>query len=414
MPQRDTRGKPRWKKVVGAIVVLIIVVVVLRVVFGGSDSQHGQPGHADKDKDKSVPVTVVPVAQKDVPLYLTATGTVQAQKTVDVRPQVGGRLLKLEFKEGEQVEAGDVLAQIDPRTYRADYQQARARMHSDQAQLATARADLKRSRKLSDKNYISQQALKTQANKVDQLKATVEADRATMKDAKIKLDYTKIKAPISGLAGIRQVDPGNVLGTSDSIVTLTHVHPINVMFTLPAKNLTQVRNGQARHPLPVAAINRTSDKVLADDGHLKVIDNHIDPDTGTFTLKSRFPNKDSELWPGEFVNVRLKVSSAQNALVIPVQAVQRGSDGDYVYLLQDDDTVAVQPITVAGQADDTHVLVADGLDAGDRVVSAGQFRLKDGSEVKPLKPGEMPASGGSAPDVAASAAGVDPAAATSR
>src|SRR5699024_3231782 len=180
-------------------------------------------------------------------------------------------------------------------------------------------------------------------------------------------------------------------------------HPINVLFTLPAKNLDQVRAAQAGAPLLVQAMDKNDNHVLAADGKLKVIDNRIDPDSGTFTLKSEFPNKDTELWPGQFVNVRMKVATVENGLVVPTQAVERGPDGEYVYLLQKDNTVKMQPVTVSGNADDTHVLVSKGVAAGDKVVTEGQFRLKPGSKVKPLKPGEVPVPATSAPNKAKAA-----------
>ncbi|HET7266914.1 MAG TPA: efflux RND transporter periplasmic adaptor subunit [Oleiagrimonas sp.] len=389
------RWKSRWKTVLIVIVVLIILIVGWRALQGGSGARHGAAGQGDKQA--AVPVTVVPVVKKDVPIYLQATGTVQALRTVTMQPQVGGRLLSIEFDEGQEVDKGQVLARIDPRSYKATYDQAVARMHSDEALLATARSNLSRSKQLIAKHYISQQDLNTQVNKVKQLEATVAADKASVEDARINLDYTKIRAPISGLAGIRQVDPGNVLTTGSAIVVLTRVHPINVMFSLPAEDLDKVRAAQAKAPLPVVVLQRTGDQhVLADDGKLTVIDNRIDPNTGTFTLKSEFPNEHTELWPGQYVSVRMQVDTVHDGLVIPTQAVQRGPDGDYVYVLQKDDTVKMQPVTVGDEVGDTHVLVAKGLAAGDKVVTEGQFRLKPGKKVKPLKPGEVPVPAASA------------------
>ncbi len=393
------RWKPRWKIVLIIIVVVIIIIVGLQAMQG-SGRKRGGPGAG---KQAPVPVTVVPVRQENVPVYLKATGTVQALQTVTVQPQVGGRLLSINFDEGQKVEKGDVLAEIDPRTYQATYDQAVARVHSDQAQLATARGNLERSKKLIAKHYISQQDLSTQANTVKQLEAAVAADKANAETARINLQYTKIRAPISGMTGLRQVDPGNVLTTSSTVVVLTHVQPINVMFALPAEDLDRVRAAQADSPLPVAAMDKVDAHVLAADGVLKVIDNRIDPDSGTFTLKAQFPNTHTELWPGQFVNVRMKVDTVEGGLVVPTQAIQRGPDGDYVYLLQKDDTVKMQPVTVTGNADDTHVLVDKGLAPGDKVVTEGQFRLKPGSKVRPLKPGEVPAPAVSVPDKAKAA-----------
>ncbi|HET7663370.1 MAG TPA: efflux RND transporter periplasmic adaptor subunit [Rhodanobacteraceae bacterium] len=396
------RWKPRWKIVLIIIVLIIIIIVGLQAMHG-SGSRRGGPAGRGANHQAPVPVTVVPVEQKSVPVYLNATGTVQALYTVTVQPQVGGRLLSINFEEGQEVEKGDVLAEIDPRSYQATYDQDVARMHSDQAQLATARGNLARSKELIKQHYVSQQDLNTQANTVKQLEATVAADRAMVEDARIQLNYTKIRAPISGLAGIRQVDPGNVLTTNSAIVVLTHVRPINVVFALPAKDLDRVRAAQKESPLPVAAMDRTDNHVLAADGVLKVIDNRIDPDSGTFTLKSQFPNEHTELWPGQFVNVRMKLDTVENGLVIPTQAVERGPDGDYVYLLTKDNTVDMQPVVIGGDADDTHVLVEKGLAAGDKVVTEGQFRLKPGSKVTPLKPGEVPVPATSAPGKAKAA-----------
>ncbi len=381
----------RWK--IALIVVAVIIVALLGYrMFGGQSGAKSGPGGAMGGADnKPVPVTVVPVEEKNVPVYLFAQGTVQARTTANVRPQVGGLLLSLNFEEGKDVEEGQILAEIDPRTYQAQYDQALARQRQDAAQLATARSNLKRSNDLIKKSYISKQDLTTIENTVNQYAAAVAADAATARDAKLKLDYTKVRAPFSGLAGLRQVDPGNVIATSDSIVVLTQVHPINLLFALPAKDLEQVRKAHAKDDLPVAALDGADNHVLAEDGKLTVIDNQIDSGSGTFRLKAEFPNQDNSLWPGQFANVRLRVGDVDNGLVIPTQAVQRGPDGEYVYLLGEDDTVSMQPITTRGEADEAHSLINNGLKAGDMVVTEGMFRLKPGSKVKPLKPGEVPA-----------------------
>jgi multidrug efflux system membrane fusion protein len=283
-----------------------------------------------------------------------------------------------------------VLAEIDPRTYQAQYDQAVARQRQDEAQLATARSNYERSKELIARNYVSQSDLNTQLNTVKQLQATVAADAAAVRDSKVQLDYTKVRAPIDGLAGIRMVDPGNIVSTGDGIVVLTQLHPINVMFPLPAQNLDLVRSAQAESPLPVVALDSADSHVVAGDGVLTVVDNQINANSGSFQLKSEFPNAKGELWPGQFVNVRMKVRTVKDGLVVPTQAVQRGPDGDYVYLLQGDNTVKMQTVTVLGEADTTHLLIGTGLKAGDKVVTEGQFRLKPGSKVLPLAPGEVP------------------------
>jgi len=381
-----------WK--VAWIIIAVIVVAALGYRFlhksGGSGSAGRGQGGADA---VPVPVTVVPVVKQNVPVYLTSLGTVQALNTVVVSPQVPGTLLSLNFVEGQPVKKGQVLAHIDPRTYQANYDQAVAHQNQDAAQLATAKSNLSRSESLLGKGYISKQDLDTLRNTANQLQATVAADAASVRDSKVQLDYTNVISPIDGLAGIRGVDPGNVLTTSSTIVTLTQLHPINVMFTLPEQNLDLVRTAFAKDPsaLHVTALDRTDSHPIATGGVLKVIDNQIDTTTGTFRLKSEFSNADHALWPGQFVNVQLLVNTVDGGLVIPTQAVSRGPDGDYVYQVQADNTVKMQPVVVAGEVGDSHVMIGTGLKAGEQVVTEGQFRLKPGSKVNPLKPGQVPA-----------------------
>lgn len=391
-----------WKITLVVVVVIVVAAVGFRLVHkpsaagragakehAGQGAGKGAPGSGDSEP---VPVTVEPVTVQNVPVYLTALGTVQALNTVTVSPQVGGLLMKLNFTEGQEVQKGQVLAEIDPRSLQATYDQAVARKRQDEALLATARSNLARSKDLAPQGYISKQDLDTLRNTMSQYEAAVAADEASINDAKVQLGYTKVIAPITGLAGIRGVDPGNIVTTTSSIVTLTEVHPINVIFPLPEQNVELVRSAQNRGvPLEVAALDSTGNKVIAGKGVLKVINNQIDTSTGTFNLKAEFPNDENVLFPGQFVNVRLKVSTVDNGLVIPSQAVQRGPDGDYVYELQKDSTVKMQPVTLSQEVGDSHVMVTKGLAANDQVVTEGQFRLKPGSKVKALKPGEVPA-----------------------
>ena len=381
-----------WKIALIVLAVVILAVVGIRLLHKPAGAA-GQAGGNGKGGDTPpVPVTVVPVVRQNVPVYLTALGTVQALNTVTVIPQVGGQLLSINFKEGQPVEKGQVLAQIDPRTFQASYDQAVGRRNQDQSLLATARSNYQRSQDPKYSQYVAKINLVTQKNTVVQYEAAVAADEAAIRDAKVQLDYTRIRSPIDGLAGIRAVDPGNVVTTSSAIVTLTQLHPINVMFTLPEQNLDMVRRAaQGAQPLQVTALDRVDAHPIASGGVLKVIDNQIDTTTGTFRLKSEFGNEHNELWPGQFVNVQLLVSTVDGGLVIPSQAVQRGPDGDYVYQVQADNTVKMQPIVVAGEVGDSHVMVGSGLNVGESVVTDGQFRLKPGSKVNPLKPGEVPA-----------------------
>ncbi len=384
-----------WKIALIVIAVIVVAGVGFRLLHkpaGTVSAQAAAKGKDGKDATPPVPVTVVPVAKQNVPVYLTALGTVQALNTVTVNPQVPGQLLSLDFTEGQPVKKGQVLAQIDPRTYQAAYDQAVAKQRQDQALLATAKSNLTRSQDLAAKGYISKQDLDTLRNTSAQYQAAVAADAASIRDSQVQLNYTKVISPIDGLAGIRGVDPGNVITTSTAIVTLTQLHPINVMFTLPEQNLDLVRTAaQDGAGLEVAALDKTDAHPIAAGGVLKVIDNQIDASTGTFRLKSEFPNTRNELWPGQFVNVRLLVNTVSGGLVIPAQAVQRGPDGDYVYQVQADSTVKMQPVMVAGEVGDSKVMIGTGLKVGDRVVTEGQFRLKPGSKVNALKPGEVPA-----------------------
>lgn len=384
-----------WKIALIVIAVIVVAGVGFRLLHkpaGAASAQTAAKGKDGKDATPPVPVTVVPVAKQNVPVYLTALGTVQALNTVTVNPQVPGQLLSLDFTEGQPVKKGQVLAQIDPRTYQAAYDQAVAKQRQDQALLATAKSNLTRSQDLAAKGYISKQDLDTLRNTTAQYQAAVAADAASIRDSQVQLNYTKVISPIDGLAGIRGVDPGNVITTSTAIVTLTQLHPINVMFTLPEQNLDLVRSAaQDGAGLEVAALDKTDAHPIAAGGVLKVIDNQIDASTGTFRLKSEFPNTKNELWPGQFVNVRLLVNTVSGGLVIPAQAVQRGPDGDYVYQVQADSTVKMQPVMVAGEVGDSKVMIGTGLKVGDRVVTEGQFRLKPGSKVNALKPGEVPA-----------------------
>lgn len=410
----------RGKWILIAIVALVVLVIGWRLLHRNS----GLPG--GDDSNAPVPVTVVPAATENVPVYLSNQGTVTALNTVNVQPQVGGQLLQLEFVEGGAVKKGQVLAQIDPRSLQAQLDQAVAKRAQDATQLATAKATLDRSEDPKYAPYVAQIDRITQKNTVAQWQASVAADDASIRDTKVQLGYTGIVSPIDGIAGIRQVDPGNVVTTTSTIVTVTQVHPIYVIFTLAGKYLDQVRAAQAKAPLQVAILD-ASNKVVEGDGVLQVIDNQINTSTGSFQLRAEFPNGNNQLYPGQYANVRLQVSVDDMALVVPSAAVQRGPNGDYVWLVTDkapagtDEEqqpeakprhswfgrgragtgkpartgpvkyVTMQSVTQGNEAGDSGVIILSGLKTGDLVVTAGQFRLKEGSKVTPLKPGEIPA-----------------------
>lgn len=383
----------RWKLALIIVVVLVLAVLGWRLMRGG-DAPGGGPGRGFGMGGPAgpIPVTVVTAETLDVPIYLNALGTVQALNTVTVTPQVGGQLKALHFKEGQAIAKGDLIAEIDPRSYQAALDQALARQRQNAAQLSASRSTLQRYEELGRQQFVSGQDLENQRQTVRQQEAMLAADAAAVAEARVQVGHTRIHAPIDGIAGLRQVDVGNLVQANGTpLVVLTQVNPINVMFTLPAQELESVRAAQAAAPLVVDALDRTGNHLLAGDGELRVIDNQIDASSGTFRLKAEFPNAGQELWPGQFVNVRMRVRTAKDALVVPTQAVLRGPEGEYVYKVAEDNTVHMQAVTTAGEAGDTRMMVADGLEAGDRVVTEGQFRLKPGAEVRPYAPGEVPA-----------------------
>jgi multidrug efflux system membrane fusion protein len=381
----------RWKWALIAVAVVLVGVIAWRLIAHreAAGGGMGMRGGAGGGNDQPVPVTVVPVEQKDVPIYLSALGTVQALNTVTVNAQVAGQIQSIDFNEGQEVKRGDTIAVIDPRTFQAAVDQAAAKKKQDEAQLTASKSTLARYTELIKKNFVAAQDLENQNQLVRQQEALVAADDAALTTAKTQLGYTKITAPIDGIAGIRQVDVGNLVtaNSGTGIVVLTEVHPINVIFNLPEQDLEKVRTPDGADPLPVSALDRTDAHVIA-DGALKVIDNQIDTTTGTFKLKSEFPNEKNTLWPGQFVNVRVKVNTVEKGLVVPATAVQRGPDGSYAYVVQNDSTVKMAPLKLGDEAGDSTILVTSGLNLGDKVVTEGQFRLKPGSKVQALAPGQ--------------------------
>ena len=329
-----------------------------------------------------VPVLVTAARAADVPVYLDGVGTARALNTVVVRPQVDGKLLNISFTEGQEVPKGFVLAKIDPVTYQAQYDQAVAKKAQDEAQLANARVDFERYTRLAATNAINKQQLDTQKALVNQLEAQVKLDQAVIDNARAILSYTDITAPIAGRTGIRLVDEGNLVRAQDSvgIVVITVVRPISVFFNLPQQELPELNKGLAEGPLPVDALGPDG-KTALDKGKVLVIDNQVDQTTGTVKLKAEFPNANLQLWPGQFVNVRVLIDTLRQVVVVPTAAIQRGPTGPFVYVLKEDNTVAVRRVTIT-QQDDVQAVVATGLQAGERVVTTGFARLTEGTEVK--------------------------------
>jgi membrane fusion protein, multidrug efflux system len=329
-------------------------------------------------------VTIAPVSKKDVPIFLDGLGSIQASNTVTVRSQVEGQLMEVLFREGQDVRKGEVLARIDPRPYQAQLEQAQATKARDAALLENARRDLRRYIDLG--NMIPRQTTDTQRTTVLQLEATVKADQAAIENARTELGYSTITSPINGRTGLRQVDAGNIVRPSDAngLVVITQLEPIAVLFSLPQQNLQAINEAiNEQETLTVQALS--NDKVI-DTGTLQLIDNQIDPTTGTIRLKASFPNSKRLMWPGGFVNVRLLVTTREDALVIPAVAIQRGAQHSYVFVLKDDKTVEMRPVvtslTVAQDA-----VIDSGLKEGEKVVIDGAGKLQDGSKV--ALPGEV-------------------------
>jgi multidrug efflux system membrane fusion protein len=371
--------------------VLLVLAGVGYYFFAGTTQVTQRGGRRGGGGEGPVPVLAVPTKRADVPIYLDAVGTVRALNTVTVRAQVDGKLLSVNFDEGQDVKKGDVLAQIDPTTYKAALDQATAKKAQDEAQLANSRNDLARYERLAATNAINQQQADTQKALVAQNEALVQADQAAIDNARAMLSYTTIVAPLDGRTGIRQVDAGNIIHASDTngVVIITQITPISVLFNLPQQNLDQVNTAFAKGALPVDAMRSEDDKVIA-NGKLTVVDNQVDQSTGTVKLKAEFPNADRQLWPGQFVNVRLLADTLKQVLVVPTGAVQRGPKGTFVYVVKDDNTVAIQSITVQRQ-DEDQAVVSKGLEPGQRVVTTGFVRLSEGTKVSATAPGEQPA-----------------------
>ena len=371
-------GSSRRRYIIYAVV-LLAVAGALYYVFGTSATQQRRASRFAADGP--VPVLVAPAALADVPVYLDAVGTTKALNTVTVRPQVDGKLLSVGFKEGQDVEKGGVLAQIDPTTFKAQLDQATAKKAQDQALLNNAQNDLARYEQLAATNAINRQQADTQKSLVAQYTAQVQADQAAIENAQATLAYTTIKAPIDGRTGIRQVDEGNIVKASDStgIVTITQVQPISVMFNLPQQYLSQVNDAFAKRPLEVDAQRSDNDAVI-DRGTLTVVDNQVDASTGTVKLKAEFPNASLQLWPGQFANVRLLIDTLKQVVVIPTGAVQRGPTGTFVYVVKDDNSATIRPIVVQKQ-DETQTVIKSGVTPPDRVVTTGFARLTEGAKV---------------------------------
>jgi membrane fusion protein, multidrug efflux system len=380
---------------------LLLLMSVSLSGCGGSDPK---PGSARANVAPVVPVSVATAERREMPYYLTGLGSVNAYYTVSVKSRVDGELMQVNFKEGQNVRKGDLLAVIDPRPYQVALDQGQATLFKDQATLRDAKLNYERFKGLlGSSGAMSQQQVDTQQALVDQLDGTVRNDQATIESAKLNLVYCHITSPVDGRIGLRLVDPGNIVHATDTnaLFVITQLQPIAVLFTLPEDSLPSVAQRMAKGTLEVDAYSRDDQTKLA-SGKLLTIDNQIDQTTGTGKLKAVYENKDNALWPNQFVNVRLLLEVRKDSTTIPAAAIQRGPQGTYVFAVKSDKTVEVRPVTVSFTQDNISV-IANGISPSDVVVTDGQDKLQQGSKIeirtgaptgaKPQQAGGSPGSG---------------------
>src|SRR5438105_5741133 len=362
---------------------ILLVLAVAGAGYYGWYRFHGADvaANAQKSAPKAPPirVSIAPVEKADFPVYLTGLGAVQAFNTVVVRTRVDGQIDKIAFQEGQSVNQGDLLAEIDPRPFQAALDQAKAKKGQDEANLANANLDLQRFTRLGE--FATRQQTDTQRSTVAQLTAQISADDAAIFNAQTQVDYTSVKAPISGVVGLRQVDVGNIVNasTQTGIVTIAQIEPIAVIFTAPEDRLSYINEAQSREPLKVMALTTDGKKTLS-EGSLAVVNNQVDTTSGTIRLKAVFDNKDHALWPGQSVSTRLLVSTLKEATVIPDDAVQHGNDGLYAFTVNAENKAELRRIKVTKSIDGRSV-VDEGLSPGEQVITAGQYRVQPGTLV---------------------------------
>lgn len=387
------------KKIILLMLVILAAFVAWRFWPHGSGrvlNAGGPPG--GMMMSGPTPVHAGLVSTADVPVYLTALGTVIPNATVTVTSRVEGQLMSVFFTEGQKVEAGQLLAQIDPRSYQATLAQYQGDLHQNQALLKSAELTLARYRKLFAQDSLSRQDLETQIATVGQYSGTIKADEAQIAAAKLNLEFTKITSPIAGRVGLRLVDAGNMVHSTDTtgIVTITQTQPAAVTFSVPQENipvlLKSLHNGQS---LPAVAFDQDGNRLLA-EGSVQFINNQIDTSTGSVALKALFANKDEALYPNQFVNLRLQTGTIKQAMVIPAQALQLSSDGSFVYVINKDMTVTRKAVKTGPTLGETQQAILSGVIVGDQLVTEGIDRLSNGSKVKVISAEETKAAGGSA------------------
>jgi multidrug efflux system membrane fusion protein len=393
--QSSSRSPRRW--LFGLLVLLVVAAVCWKFWPAGTEHKTGEKpkavaGHTGKSGGMRpgfggatgpIPVRVAPAVKGDFPLYYKALGTVTALNTINVRSRVAGELMKIAFEEGQMVKAGDLLAEIDPRPYQNALLQAEGTLLQNQAQLKNAQVDVERYRGLFKEDSIAKQTLDTAEALVGQYLGTVKTNQAAVNDAKLNLEFTKIRAPITGRVGLRQLDVGNLVAANDTtaLAIITQTQPISVVFTLPENSLdTVLARYHSGAKLPVEAWDRGDMKIQA-SGVLQSLDNQIDVTTGTLKFKARYDNRDQALFPNQFVNVHLLADTLKDVVLAPSAAIQFGTNGTFVYAMDGDNKVKIRQLKV-GASDGDNTVITEGLAVGDRVVLEGTDRLKEGSEVE--------------------------------
>ena len=377
----------RWRWI-AVVVLLIAAAVAAWLWFGGGTADPAKAARGKGDPNaRSVPVVAAPVRKGTIAVYIDALGTVTPRSTVVVRTRVDGQLVSVAFREGQDVKAGDLLAQIDPRPFEVMLTQANGQMARDQAQLKNAQLDLERYRTLLTQDSISKQQVDTQEALVRQFQGTVATDQGAIDNARLQLTYARITAPISGRVGLRQVDPGNMVHASDSngLVTIAQIKPMTVIYPVPEDNVPRIiKRTQGGEEVAVDAYDRAGKNKLA-TGRLLTFDNQIDTTTGTVKLRAEFPNQDGVLFPNQFVNVRMAVETRADATLVPTAAIQRGAPGTFVFLVRQDQTVSVTPVK-AGAVEGETTEILSGVEPGNLVVVDGADKLREGSKIEMIDP----------------------------
>ncbi len=388
----------RTRLIVAVIAVIAVVLVLLSVSSRRGRAAANSTQTNNAAAARAIPVAAVPVAQQDMPVYLKGLGTVTAFNTVTVRSRVDGELVKVNFREGQEVKAGDLLAVIDPRPFEAQLHQTEATMSRDQAQLSDAEVNLARYQDLFRQGIIAKQQLDAQNSLVGQLRGAVGADKALVENAKLQLVYSRITAPIGGRVGLRLVDPGNIVHASDTngMLVITQMQPIAVIFTLPEDYVPTVLKHMQQGPLQTLAYSR-DDRTRIATGRLLTLNNEIDPTTGTNRFKAVFENSDRMLWPNQFVNMWLLLDVQKNALIAPAAAIQHGTQGTFVFVVKPDSTAEVRNVKV-GITEGNRVSIAEGLAPGEMIVTDGQDKLQPGTKVAVQQPAARPQGNGAGQD----------------